>query len=52
MLEDKHIQLNQDKCLYDFDLIIRTNDDRTKYVSFDIFDYKNQKIILTKKVED
>jgi hypothetical protein len=52
MLEDRHIQLNQDKCLYDYDLILRTNDDKTKYVAFDIYDYKNNKTILTKKLED
>ena len=52
MLEDRHVQLNQDECLCDYDLILRTNDDKTKYVAFDIFDYKNQKIILTKKLED
>jgi hypothetical protein len=52
MLEDRHIQLNQEKCLYDYDLILRTNDAKTKYVAFDIFDYKNQKIILTKTLEE
>ena len=50
-LEDRHIQLNQDKCLYDYDLILRTNDDKTKYVAFDIYDYKNNKTILTQKLE-
>lgn len=50
-LEDRHIQLNQDKCLYDFDLILRTNDDKTKYVAFDIYDYKNNKTIFTKQIE-
>ena len=52
MIEDKHIQLNLDKCLYDFDLILRTNDDNTKYVAFDIFDYKNQKTLFTQRLED
>ena len=46
-LEDRHIQLIQDKSLYDYDLILRTNDVGNKYTSFDIFDYKNQKIIFT-----
>lgn len=50
-LEDRHIQLNQDKCLYDYDLILRTNDDKTKYVAFDIYDYKNNKTILTQQLE-
>lgn len=47
MIEDKHIQINQD-----FDLILRVNDEGTKYVAYDIFDYKNQETILTKKLED
>ena len=51
-LEERHIQLNQDECLSGFDLILRTNDEKTKYVAFDIFDYKNQKTILTHKLED
>ena len=50
-MEDKHIQLDQNECLYNYDLILRTNDAKTKYVAFDIFDYKNQKIILTKTLE-
>ena len=45
-LEDKHLQidLTKDKnCpLLDYDLILRTNDEGTKYVGFDIYDYKNQ----------
>jgi len=47
MLEDRHIQINEN-----FDFILRTNDDNTKYVAYDIFDYKNQKIILTERLED
>ena len=47
ILEDKHIQLTQDKSLYDYDLILRTNDEGSKYTSFDIFNYKKQKIIFT-----
>ena len=50
-MEDTHIQLDQDLSLYNFDLILRVNDDKTKYVSFDIFDNKNQKTIFTHKLE-
>ena len=46
MIEDKHIQINQD-----FDLILRVNDEGTKYVAYDIFDYTNQKIVLTEKIK-
>ena len=45
MIEDKHIQINND-----FDLILRVNDEGTKYVAYDIFDYTNQEIILTEKL--
>ena len=51
-MEDKHIQLDQNECLYNYDLILRTNDAKTKYVAFDIFDYKKQEIIFTKKIKD
>ena len=39
-LEDKHIQFLLDG--KDYDLILRTNDEGTAYVAFDIFDYLNQ----------
>jgi len=50
-MEDRHIQLDQDKSLYHIDLILRTND-RGKYVAFDLFDTKKQEIIFTKKLKD
>ena len=46
--EDKHIQLNLsedvEKIMCDYDLILRVNDEGTKFVAFDIFDYANQKL--------
>lgn len=50
-MEDKHIQLDQDKILYHIDLILRTND-KGKYVAFDLFDTKKQEIIFTKKLTE
>jgi len=50
-MEDRHIQLDQDKSLYHIDLILRT-DDNGKYVSFDLFDINKQEIIFTKKLEE
>ena len=50
-LEDKHIQLTMDKSLMNYDLILRTNDNRTKYIAFDLFDYANQEIVSTTKIE-
>ena len=47
MIEDTHIQINQD-----FDLILRVNDEGTKYVAYDIFDYKNQEIVLTERIRN
>jgi hypothetical protein len=50
-MEDRHIQLDQDKSLYHLDLILRTND-QGKYVSFDLFDTEKQEIIFTKKLKE
>jgi len=52
MLEDKHIQLTMDKSLMNYDLILRTNNNRTKYIAFDIFDYDKQQIIKTIKINE
>ena len=30
-----------------YDLILRTNDKRTKYEYFDIYDYKSQKMLVS-----
>lgn len=52
MLEDKHVQLcDIDNSLFNYDLILRVNDNKTKYIAFDLFDYSNQKIIATLKIE-
>ena len=51
-LEDKHIQLTMDKSLMNYDLILRTNDNGTKYIAFDIFDYDKQQIIKTIKINE
>ena len=50
-MEDRHIQLDQDKSLYHLDLILRTND-QGQYVSFDLFDIEKQEIIFTKKLKE
>jgi len=50
-MEDRHIQLDQDKSLYHIDLILRTND-QGKYVAFDLFDTEKQEIIFTKKLKE
>ena len=45
MLEDTHLQIDlgdEYKQLWDYDVILRANDDGTAYTGFDIFDYKNQ----------
>jgi len=54
MLEDKHCQIilkNEDeetnKILMNFDLILRTNDKRTKYEYFDVYDYKNNQMVAS-----
>ena len=55
MKEDKHIQLNLsedvEKIMCDYDLILRVNDEGTKFIAFDIFDYANQKYIFTHKLK-
>ena len=59
MLEDKHIQLDLSNTLeksindllLNFDIILRANEDNTKYESFDIFDYKNQTMLATIKLD-
>ena len=55
MLEDKHCQIilkNEDedtnKILMDFDLILRTNDKRTQYEYFDVYDYKNNQMVASR----
>jgi hypothetical protein len=47
MLEDNHIQidLGDHKELLDYDLIMRVNDDGTKYTGFDICHYITRTII-------
>jgi len=54
MLEDKHCQIilkNEDedtnKILMNFDLILRTNDNRTQYEYFDIYNYKSKEMVAT-----
>jgi len=54
MLEDKHCQIllknedeNTNKILMDFDLILRTNDKRTQYEYFDVYDYKNNQMVAS-----
>ena len=54
MLEDKHCQIilkNEDEginnILMDFDLVLRTNDEKTKYEYFDIYDYKNGDMVAS-----
>nr|BAR15794.1 hypothetical protein [uncultured Mediterranean phage uvMED] len=55
MLEDKHIQVNlkddEQKIMLDYDIILRVNDNGTKYSSFDLFDYKNQKYLFNNKLQ-
>ena len=54
MLEDKHCQIilkhedeDTNKILMDFDLILRTNDKRTQYEYFDVYDYKNNQMVAS-----
>jgi len=54
MIEDKHCQIilenennNINNILMNYDLILRTNDKRTKYEYFDIYDYKSQKMLVS-----
>ena len=52
-LETKHIQLNHDdfdNALMDYDLILRPDDKGTKYIIFDIYDYKNKDYIFSTKI--
>ena len=53
MLEDKHCQIilkhedeEVNKILMNYDLILRTNNKKNKYQYFDIYDYKNQKMLV------
>ena len=52
-LEDKHCQIilkheNEEvnKILMNYDLILRTNDERTKYEYFDIYNYRDGKMLV------
>nr|BAR15169.1 hypothetical protein [uncultured Mediterranean phage uvMED]BAR15188.1 hypothetical protein [uncultured Mediterranean phage uvMED]BAR15222.1 hypothetical protein [uncultured Mediterranean phage uvMED]BAR15256.1 hypothetical protein [uncultured Mediterranean phage uvMED]BAR15270.1 hypothetical protein [uncultured Mediterranean phage uvMED] len=54
MLEDKHCQVilkheenEVNNLLMDFDIILRTDDKRKNYISFDIYDYKNKDYIFS-----
>ena len=54
MLEDKHCQIilkhendEVNNLLMNFDIILRTDDKRKKYISFDIYDYKNKDYIFS-----
>jgi|TARA_R100000781_G_C3990021_1_gene96597 hypothetical protein len=54
MIEDKHCQIilenennNINDILMNYDLILRTNDKRTKYEYFDIYDYRSQKMLVS-----
>ena len=54
MLEDKHCQVilkhegnEVNNLLMDFDIILRTDDKRKNYISFDIYDYKNNDYIFS-----
>jgi|TARA_B100001939_G_C16874054_1_gene587771 hypothetical protein len=52
--ETKHIQLNHDDfddALLDYDLILRPDDKGTKYIIFDIYDYKNKDYIFSTKID-
>ena len=54
-MEDKHLQINlkddEQKIMLDYDIILRVNDNGTKYSSFDLFDYKNQKYLSTFRIK-
>ena len=52
-LEDKHCQIilknendEVNDILMNYDLILRTNDKRTKYEYFDIYNYKDNKMVV------
>ena len=54
MIEDKHCQIilkhEDDEInnhLMNFDIILRTDEKRKKYVSFDLYDYKNKDYIFS-----
>lgn len=47
-MEDKHIQFCLDG--KDYDLILRVNDEGTRYEAFDIFDYAAQQIVSTQPI--
>jgi hypothetical protein len=54
MLEDKHCQIileheNEEinKILMNYDLILRTDDKRTKYEYFDIYNYRDSKMLIS-----
>jgi|TARA_Y100000004_G_C8773058_1_gene351608 hypothetical protein len=54
MLEDKHCQVilkheddTVNNILMDFDIILRTNEKRNKYISFDIYDYKKKDYLFS-----
>ena len=54
MLEDKHCQVilkheddTVNNILMDFDIILRTNEKRNKYTSFDIYDYKKKDYLFS-----
>jgi|TARA_R100000482_G_C5044367_1_gene109821 hypothetical protein len=53
-LEDQHCQIilkhendEVNNLLMNFDIILRTDDKRKKYISFDIYDYKNKDYIFS-----
>ena len=52
MLEDKHIQMTSEYPDIDFDIILRVNDNKNKYIAVDIFDYRQQKTLKTIKIEN
>ena len=54
MIEDKHCQIilkhEDDEInnhLMDFDIILRTDEKRKKYVSFDLYDYEKKDYIFS-----
>ena len=53
-LEDKHCQIilknendEVNNILMNYDLILRTNDKRTKYEYFDIYNYRDSKMVVS-----
>jgi hypothetical protein len=49
MKEDKHIQFFLEG--KDYDLILRTDDDGSEYVAFDIYDQATQQIVTTRPIQ-